>query len=198
MDLNEISMHADQAKRLAVEYREALKERRDEEDLQLARAYEAIAKGHQVINVEEAMATAGFDEQGHPKLALAHPNARSVRAHMMLDAVCFFWNWDRRHWRAEPKRSGKEQQRVAFPGAQPIQYGRTLQTIAPNVPPAFRPGRYLQSDRLLWEVDQWVLTAPEDPALLKHLGGPLYTVVAVWDLTEVERLVLGHTRAQVQ
>lgn len=30
-----------------------------------------------------------------------------------------------------------------------------------------------------------------DPALLKHIGGDLYAVLATWDLTELERSVLG-------
>jgi hypothetical protein len=37
---------------------------------------------------------------------------------------------------------------------------------------------------------------PEDPALLKHIGGDLYAVLAVWNLTELERAVLsGRGRA---
>jgi len=36
--------------------------------------------------------------------------------------------------------------------------------------------------------------APGDPALLKHLGGPFYAVLATWDLTFVEQAVLGVTR----
>ena len=36
---------------------------------------------------------------------------------------------------------------------------------------------------------------PRDPALLRNITGTLYAVLAVWDLTEVERAVLGMTRA---
>lgn len=32
---------------------------------------------------------------------------------------------------------------------------------------------------------------PGDPLLLKHLAGTLYAVLAVWDLTELERAVFG-------
>src|SRR5438046_3023240 len=42
----------------------------------------------------------------------------------------------------------------------------------------------------------WQEMPPEDPALLKHIGGDLYAVVAVWNLTELERAVLsGRGRA---
>lgn len=43
---------------------------------------------------------------------------------------------------------------------------------------------------ILWEAE-WQAVPPKDPALLRHLGGDLYAVVAVWDLTELERAVLG-------
>lgn len=32
---------------------------------------------------------------------------------------------------------------------------------------------------------------PGDPALLKHVGGDIYAVVATWDLSPLERLVLS-------
>lgn len=38
--------------------------------------------------------------------------------------------------------------------------------------------------------------APVDPALLKHIGGDLYAVVATWDLTDLERAVLDGHRAE--
>ena len=51
-------------------------------------------------------------------------------------------------------------------------------------------------DHLLWE-PRWERRPrpPGDPALLKHLAGPLYAVLATWDLTPVEQAVLGVTRS---
>jgi hypothetical protein len=46
----------------------------------------------------------------------------------------------------------------------------------------------------LFEVDQWEPVPPTDPALLKHIAGDLYAVLAVWDLTELERAVIAGTR----
>jgi hypothetical protein len=59
----------------------------------------------------------------------------------------------------------------------------------PPIPPRFRPG---QPDRyhILWEAE-WAKVPPRDPALLRALGDGLYVVLAVWDLTELERAVLG-------
>jgi hypothetical protein len=44
----------------------------------------------------------------------------------------------------------------------------------------------------LWEVNQWSpARPPDDPVLLSPLGGDLYAVLAHWDLTEIEKMVLG-------
>ena len=72
--------------------------------------------------------------------------------------------------------------------------------MVPIVPPKHRPRRdsLLEGYLVLWEVDEWTWTErpspPHDPALLKHLGGDLYAVLAVWDLSDLERLVLTERR----
>lgn len=78
----------------------------------------------------------------------------------------------------------------------------TFRALLPPVPAHLRPTRMLHGDRVpvdlrgyltLWEAE-WELdrtTPPGDPALLKHLGGMLYTVEATWDLTPVEQAVLA-------
>jgi hypothetical protein len=74
------------------------------------------------------------------------------------------------------------------------------QAMVPIVPPKHRPAgaRTLDSFVVLWEVDDWqwaqVPAPPGDPALLRHVGGDIYAVLAVWDLTELERLVLAGRR----
>ena len=67
-----------------------------------------------------------------------------------------------------------------------------VRAIVPNIPPALRPKRGLRLYTILWEAE-WSAdpTAPTDPALLRRLGGDLYILLATWDLTELERAVLG-------
>src|SRR5205085_1660042 len=67
----------------------------------------------------------------------------------------------------------------------------SAQTLVPIVPPRLRPRFTLANYFVLWEVEQWTPIPPRDPMLLKHLGGWLYAVLAVWDLTDLERVVLG-------
>lgn len=71
--------------------------------------------------------------------------------------------------------------------------------MVPIVPPKHRPTcGGLGSRFVLWEVERWewatVPPPPGDPALLRHVGGDIYAVEAVWDLTELEKLVLSGRR----
>lgn len=67
--------------------------------------------------------------------------------------------------------------------------------MVPIVPPEHRPARGLASRLILWDVEEWrwatVPAPPGDPALLRHVGGDIYAVEAVWDLTPLEQLVLS-------
>jgi hypothetical protein len=62
--------------------------------------------------------------------------------------------------------------------------------MVPPVPPGLQPKFGLGNYHILWEAE-WEMVAPKDPALLKHIGGDLYAVLATWDLTEIERTVLA-------
>jgi hypothetical protein len=75
--------------------------------------------------------------------------------------------------------------------------------MVPLVPPKHLPPRghaSLKSHVILWEVDDWTWHfSPKpsiDPALLKHLGGDIYAVLATWDLTPLEQLVLTGRRPE--
>jgi hypothetical protein len=72
------------------------------------------------------------------------------------------------------------------------------EAMVPLVPPEHRPPRGWGDRLLLWEADDWTWASspapPHDPALLRPIGGDLYAVEAVWDLTEIERLVLAGRR----
>lgn len=73
-------------------------------------------------------------------------------------------------------------------------------SMVPIVPPKHRPPgtSTLDSYLVLWEVENWMWSAPPmppgDPALLRRVGGDIYAVLAVWDLTDLERLVLAGRR----
>jgi hypothetical protein len=81
------------------------------------------------------------------------------------------------------------------PGYELTAYGRQAwSAMVPLVPPKHRPARGLGGHHVFWEVDEWrwsmLPPPPRDPALLRHVGGDIYAVLATWELTELERLVL--------
>lgn len=67
--------------------------------------------------------------------------------------------------------------------------------MVPIVPPKHRPPNGFGTRLVLWEADDWTWSTPpappHDPALLRHVGGDIYAVEAVWDLSALERLVLS-------
>lgn len=73
-------------------------------------------------------------------------------------------------------------------------------SMVPIVPPKHQPARGFGDRLILWEVENWEWTSlpapPGDPALLRPIGGDIYAVEAVWDLTELERLVLAGRRPE--
>lgn len=70
--------------------------------------------------------------------------------------------------------------------------------MVPIVPPKHRPERGFGNRLILWEADDWTWDTPPippgDPALLRPVGGDIYAVEAVWDLTQLEQLVLSGRR----
>jgi hypothetical protein len=93
---------------------------------------------------------------------------------------------------------GKDNSLVYYQEIYPPGYRETVKAVVPIVPPAHRPaGAMLSQYSVLWEVAEWEAlpkppVPPGDPMLLKPLGHTgLYAVMAHWDLTDVERMVLG-------
>jgi hypothetical protein len=79
------------------------------------------------------------------------------------------------------------------------EFATTTRKVAmvPAIPPALRPSTGLSNFHILWEAEWKVRPLPPvDPALLKHVGGDLYAVLAVWDLTPLEQAVLAGTRGE--
>ena len=66
--------------------------------------------------------------------------------------------------------------------------------IVPSIPPRLRPKRGLQLYTILWEEPGPWTQDPSHRSIRRccaRLGGDLYIVLGVWDLTPLERAVLG-------
>lgn len=178
------------------EYAAAVKRDHAKEDEILRRAYHAIAKGRQVIDLAATIARGGEDAQHRPRLAVLHADATWCHLRRTFDgSVTFAANsWPRSNARAQRFPSG------TLPR---IDFSKSLiswewRAMVPSIQPRHRPPTSALSHYdILWEAE-WSRAAPADPALLKPLGSGLYIVVATWDLTALERSVLAGSRLGVR
>lgn len=216
MDLQETVIDEETARVKFREYRTAVRRTRDAEDEAIMRGYREVVRGHGVISLTATLRAAGRDDEGLPRLAVCRADAKKCWLEQCTYGGFVIYTTRRtRDGRAPNNRRDVRQFSAGtLPTLEPPEgrdltstvisypsregrvwhsiYAPRYLSIVPSVPPALRPGPALGNYDILWEVDKWRLdpTPPTDPALIKHIGGDLFAVMAVWDLTDLERLVL--------
>ena len=204
MDLSTITVDRSEARKAVAAYRRALQnekhERLRKEDEAILRGYREIARGHPIISIRDVIHAGGETSRFLPKLAISRANETRLEVRRRRDGSIRFgvdlgfhpsrgvtllppgtlssMGWQR--WQRNDVAGGSSEIRAS--------------AIVPTIPPEFRPNANLERYWILFEAE-WQNVAPKDPALLRALGGGLYAVLATWDLTELERAVLGMTRA---
>lgn len=202
MDLQRISIDRNVARQAVVQYRRAMQEARSEraklEDEAILRGYRAIARGQTIISLRDAIRAGGEFSTFLPKLAIARADEPRITVHRYGDGRLIFGRNIATAWRTHRQMgrgvrqlpAGTLPRHASIPTHQPI----VSNAIVPIIPPELRPNASLDRYWILFEAE-WSALAPSDPALLRDLGGGLYAVLATWELTELERVVLGMTRA---
>jgi hypothetical protein len=178
MNVEELKMDKDRARELWRKYQEhrAYQTPHDEE---IAKIYKQIAQGRTVIRALASIAAAGMNEQGLPKLAIARADEKTIEWNCHINSGEFIPAWN--------CRSRTRRIRVPWQG---LRYdGKSGKAVVPMIPIHLRPKRGIQNYHILWEAD-WK-EIPKDPYLLRRFAGDAWLVVAAWDLTEVERAVMG-------
>lgn len=208
MEIATIELPRAEARRAYLDYRreiqagqsrelDEVQSRQLEQDRVIAAGYRQLSIGRQLIRLSETIIAGGFDQNARPRLAIARCDTREVE----LD------RWDRgrirfRPWTGSPwdNRFRSASTLIEIDGpAYPTELVGTshvegLATVPP-VPPAYRPKAHPRNYHILFEAE-WRTKrsrrsrSSSDPALLKRLGGDLYAVLAVWDLTDVEKAAL--------
>lgn len=211
MELALIEMERPQARQAFLEYRRAVRERHSREDEQIMRGYRELARGRQLIHLTDTVRAGGvtplkvqvrWSRQAPRTVPVTVPRLAIVRA----DArYCWTRGVDENgalelRGKAEVAPHNRRD-RVVFPRgsfAEGVPDGNEwltprIRALVPLIPPPFRPTHALSNYHILFEAEWQVHAppAPRDPALLKHIGGELYAVLAVWDLTDLERAVLA-------
>jgi hypothetical protein len=212
MDLQTIEMPQAEARQKFVEYRKAVRRRHVEEDAEIMRGYRRLAAGQQLIQLGPTLRAGGVTTRNGgtqwnrsnryvlPRLAIARADEEFVFANGIRQdgGMTFFWNEGMNpHATAKnirlPDGTWDLSEIEEVSGITTSAWRDAWVAMVPLVPPALRPERGVAGYHVLWEADWRMRTRPRpphDPALRKHVGGDLYAVVAIWELTELERAVL--------
>lgn len=211
MDVATIEMPKTEARKAFLEYKDALSKRHDDETAEIMKGYRELSKGKQLLHLSETIKAGGFETRQYrpwakapvedvtlPKLAVCRADEMWCTVTVRRDRAITFTGLksaERGRW---GEGHNQRARRVTAwncndePG--PVS-GGVYDAMVPIVPPALRPGHHLRNFHILfeaeWELRTKTQPAPKDPALLKHIGGDLFAVVAMWDLTELERAVLS-------
>lgn len=204
-----ITMDPALAREKVAEYLKSVRARHNAEDHAILQGYKALAKGHTIIDLPKCIRLGGvFEDSGLPKIAVATASHEFVWVARDADGWCSFRpckNWDFNN------RRRKDVFNMPDGTLPPMQYkditiklparrtgnwnpwSGNWRTMVPHVPPGLRPAHSLDGYAVLFEVEEWAMdpSAPADPALLKHIGGDLYAVLATWDLSALEQSVLN-------
>jgi hypothetical protein len=195
MNLASLEIPEEEAREKLDEYERAIRADRNAEDQAIAQAYRAAARGLPIISLPRTVAAGGFHDNGLPRIAVI--GAEAVECHARWDGSAVVFTDE--EWRANRGALvGQHSVRVQLAGDElPAQrHWHRGRTMVPLIPPRFRPRpRNLRHCHIMWEVEEWTMVPPRDPALLRHLRGDLWAVLAIWDLTDLERLVLTQRRA---
>jgi hypothetical protein len=204
MELEQIQMDPAVAQAAYADYAKAVKINHDAEDQAIAQGYRALAEGKSLIQLSKVLAAGGTttievrQSWSREMITMTVPSLAVCRADAKIawtqgvdrDGGCEITADKRRNELHTRNRAD----RMLFADGT-FDAGRTgppVRAIVPNIPPRLRPKRGLQLYTILWEAT-WAPdpTAPEDPALLRRLGGDLYIVLGTWDLTPLEQAVLS-------
>jgi len=184
-----------EARRNYEDYKRLVLERRATPDDQtLMRTYRRIAQGKVVIDIHQALVAGGLNEQRLPKLAVARADWPFVHAwwgNKGDGLKCYFTVAPKKWGRASGYQMGHNIG-MRCPWVDDVSGILNVSGKAqvPMVPARFRPKGPLSAYRILFEAE-WQRVPPVDPVLLRHVDGPFYVVLAAWDLTALERAVLG-------
>jgi len=178
-----------------LEYAKAVRARWTDEDDLLRATYRSIALGQRVLDIRQVMRGAGVDALGRPVLAIARADKQRV-AFGEYSGGGHYRAWAFiacGHFYLRPRMDDTFLGRPTFVMSNDHQRWYSghnrLSALVPLIPPALRPApEKLPQFHILWEAD-WD-AAPKDPLLLRRVRGPMFAIVAQWDLTEVERAVL--------
>lgn len=171
------------------EYRRAVRANPQANDEILMKGYREIARGRKVLDLNSVIKAGGVDSGFRPRLAIARADEKRIN---------FFYN-DFRPVFSYGSKWGQERRardrhfvmphRLFDVGGLDVLARVSATAQVPMIPPDLRPAHKIEGYHILWEAN-WE-APPTDPLLLKHIAGPLFAILAHWDLTDLERAIMA-------
>lgn len=208
MNVTTIEMEKDEALKKYKEYLEADKKRKSREYTAARRAYLALSKGLKVIDIYEAFKKTGLKTNGSPKLAIVRADARQVYFTKERNGAGRFKRENPLEWRTRtyaddvllPAETFGEWV-LSVAGVAPNTWttieNQDLVTNVPFIPPHIEALGKLENYYILFEVKEWQKNQKQpsrsivgDPYLLKRLSDNTFIVLAEWDVSPVEAIVM--------
>lgn len=206
MHLSLMTVTKEEAKAKLAVYRRIAQPDAYPEDTQMRACYRMLARENALglVALREVILAGGFDHLGRPRLALARADEQWVTVRRTTQSIpppAADGRWTsvytgdlifngRGNWgQGKNARTRRYEIPAAVIPRDIPALAREQEALVPTVPVEVRPRIALSYFHILWEA-AWQNTPPRDPALLRHIVGDLYAVLAVWDLTEIERAVL--------
>lgn len=204
MNVQQITMDPDVAREQLREYRRALHKRADAEYEAVAKGLEALADGTPIINLTDAIRTGGFFDSGLPKLAIARADRTMVTAQWRSPFGTGSW-FGRTLWHprgtlffdtlASRGRAGHDMAHAVNLGTEYLPKDSYVRgsTLVPMIPASVRNTVRFDARKtfILFEVEAWRPIPHRDPFLLRHLACDAYALLAAWDLTPLEQMVMA-------
>lgn len=203
MNVPTIVVPQDQAESKYEAYRSLPGSQKTESDYVLQKVWKAAKSGSPIIDVACAFRETGLNEIGQPKLAIARANWSTVYFHPRQSPERY-WIDGSGTFSFEPRFNDRTRVRDYAPPENTfpndlLYKKRSIRSAVPHMPPDIRPkgrgghGLY----HILFEVDFWEDKYPVDPYLLRRVAGDLFVVLAEWELTALEAIILGSIRTGV-
>ena len=208
MDVDMVMMERNEALEQLGDYRAQLRRRADAEYEAVIAGLEALAKGTPILSLSAAIEGGGYDQNGRPLLAIARADAHEVRFQQGYTDRRAAFEADGGARRRNGRWVDALRREVSLPTPydRGIRFQQRWQTVIGYALVPLIPAHVRQAERfaakdcfILWEVEEWAdhahqVTPDIDPYLLRHVHGDIYAVLAEWDLTDLERLVMAGRR----
>ena len=192
---------AEQAKVEWKKYCELLKTRKDKHLKIMKQAMYFAKQGKAIIDIYQTIKKGGLSKKNEPRLAVARADINEVffeKRDTGSGRFCMETGWNRGGFRTDvelPQNLFKiNWERTLKPDGTPSWElkDKTLKAKVPMVPAMLMPEGDLKDYYILWEVKEWEqLPEAKDPFLMKRISENLFVVLGAWDITELERAVIG-------